>query len=196
MNATSVLDRPAGIVSATHPWNSEAAADALRDVFGRSKTENLRALVPSAAMADEIVALSQLHFETLVVDPDARALKRIRRAAQGPRGPVSTLQSDFLNLNVTLPGRVDVIVDRLYFHALPPVRRADWAHKVARLIHGNGHLAGLFLIGHRLDGPPYPISREELRRTLARSFEIKSLEFLDGREPDGDHAAKGLFRRL
>ena len=77
-----------------------------------------------------------------------------------------------------------------------PRRRADWVHKVARILPENGCLIGLFLIGHREDGPPFAISREELRRATARNFEMKSLELLDWMGPDGDHAARGVFRRL
>ena len=194
MNATSVVDRPAGFVGATHPWNGEAAADALRDVFGRGKKETRRVLVPSAAMTEEIIALGQLSFVTFVVDPDPQALRRVRTAAQGSKVMVTTLHDDFLNLPVTL--KIDVIVDRLYFHMLPRSRRADWVHKVARMLPENGCVAGNFLIGHGEEGPPYSISREELRFAMARNFELKSLDLSDWRGPDGYHAARGVFRRL
>jgi len=196
MNATRVLDRPAGYVGATHPWNAEAAVDALRDVFGRVKTPNRYALVPTAAMAEEIIALAQMEIETTVVDADARALSRIKSAAANSKVHIHTIQDDFLNLPVVLTGRINVIVDRLYFHSLEPARRADWVHKVARILPEDGIMTGLFLIGHRADGPPYSISREELRRATARNFEMKSLELLDWMGPEGDHAARGLFRRL
>ena len=194
MNATRVVDRPAGFVGATHPWNGEAAADALRDVFGRGKKETRRVLVPSAAMTEEIIALAQLSFHTFVADPDAQALRRVRSAAQGAKVDVTPLRNDFLEVPVTL--KVDVIVDRLYFHTLPSSRRADWVHKVARILPENGSVVGFFLIGHGQDGPPYPISREALRFAMARNFEIKSLDLSDWRGPDGYHAAKGVFRRL
>ncbi len=196
MNATRVLDRPAGYVGATHPWNVEAAVEAVRDVFGRTKTPGRHAIVPTAAMTEEIVALAQLDIETTVVDPDGRALARVRSAAQNNKLNVNTIQDDFLNLPVILTGGINVIVDRLYFHSLAPARRADWVHKVARILPEDGVLAGLFLIGHRKDGPPYPITREALRFATARNFELKSLELLDWMGPDGDHAARGLFRRL
>ena len=196
MTATPVLDRPAGYVGATHPWNAEAAVEALRDVFGRIKTPDRHALVPTAAMAEEIIALAQLGIETTVVDPDDGALSQVKRTAQNNKLHVHTIRDDFLRLPVVLTGRMNVIVDRLYFHALEPARRADWVHKVARILPENGLLTGLFLIGHRESGPPYPISREALRRATARNFEMKSLDLLDWMGPDGDHAARGVFRRL
>jgi|GEM_PF-2248105 len=196
MNATRSMDRPAGYVGVTHPWNAEASVDALRDLFGRVKTPGRYALVPSAAMSEEILALAQLQIETLVIDPDPQALSQVKRAAHNSKLHIDTFCEDFLNLPVTLTGNINVIVDRLYFHALQPSRRADWVHKVARILPEDGLLTGLFLIGHREDGPPYPITREALRFATARNFEMKSLELLDWMGPDGDHAARGVFRRL
>jgi len=196
MNAARVLDRPAGYVGATHPWNAEAAVEALRDVFGRVKTPKQHALVPTAAMIEEIIALAQLQIETTVVDPDEGALSRVKSTAQNSKLHVHTIRDDFLRLPVALTGRMNIIVDRLYFHSLEPARRADWVHKVARILPENGLLTGLFLLGHRESGPPYPIRREELRFATARNFEMKSLELLDWMGPDGDHAVRGVFRRL
>jgi Thiopurine S-methyltransferase (TPMT) len=196
MNATGFMDRTAGFVGATHPWNAETAADALRDVFGRGKAQTRHVLVPSAAMTEEIIVLAQLEFETMVVDPDSRAPSRVKATARQSKLHLDTIRDDFLNLPIALPGPVEIIVDRLYFHSLEPARRADWVHKVARMLPKDGYVAGLFLIGHRPDGPPYLITREELRRAMARHFEVKTLELLDWMGPDGDHAARGLFRRL
>jgi hypothetical protein len=196
MNATRVVDRPAGYVGATHPWNAEAAVDALRDVFGRVKMTNRYAIVPSAAMAEEIIALAQLQIETTVVDADSRALSRIKSTAENSKLHIHTIHDDFMNLPVVLTGHINIIVDRLYFHSLEPVRRADWVHKVARILPENGLMTGLFLIGHGKSGPPYSISREALRRATARNFEMKSMELLDWMGPDGDHAVRGVFRRL
>jgi thiopurine S-methyltransferase len=196
MNASRVMDRPAGYVGATHPWNTEAAVDAVRDVFGRAKTPNRYALVPSAAMAEEIIALAQLEIETTVVDADSRALSRVKSTAENSKLHIHTIRNDFLNLPVVLTGRINIIVDRLYFHSLEPGRRADWVHKVARILPEDGCLVGLFLIGHGESGPPYSISREELRHATARNFEMKSLELLDWMGPNGDHAARGVFRRF
>ena len=196
MNAPRVLDRPAGYVGATHPWNTEAAVESVRDVFGRIKTSGRHAIVPTAAMSEEIIALAQLQIETTVVDTDAEALSRIKTTAKNNKLKVNTIRDDFLNLPVVLTGGINIIVDRLYFHSLPPARRADWVHKVARILPEDGLLTGLFLIGHRTDGPPYTISREALRMATARNFEMKSLELLDWMGPDGDHAARGVFRRL
>jgi thiopurine S-methyltransferase len=191
MNASLVTDRPAGVLA----WNAEAAAESLRDFFGRGRTKKMRALVPSAAMIEEAVALSQLGFETFVVDPDAQALARVKKAARDGRARVEGIQADFLNLRVTQSGPVELIVDRLYVHALEPVRRAAWVYKAARILPEDGVLAGLFLIGHRLSGPPYPITREALRHALSRNFETKSLDLEGEMGPDGEHAARGLFRR-
>jgi len=196
MNATRVMDRPASYVGASHPWNAEAAVETIRDVFGRTKAPNRYALVPTAAMTEEIIALAQLQIETTVVDSDARALSRIKSTAEKSRLHVHTIRDDFLNLPVILTGRTNIIVDRLYFHALTSYRRADWVHKVARILPEDGCMVGLFLIGHGKDGPPYPISREALRMATARNFEMKSLELLDWMGPGGDHAARGVFRRL
>jgi len=196
MNATRLMDRPAGYVGATHPWNAEAAVDALRDLFGRVKTPGRYALVPTAAMSEEILALAQLQIETLVVDPDPRALSQVKRSAHQSKLHIDTICEDFLNLPVQLTGHINVIVDRVYFHSLLPSRRADWVHKIARILPEDGLMTGLFLIGQRVDGPPYPIRREELRFATARNFEMKSLELLDWMGPGGDHAARGVFRRL
>ena len=87
----------------------------------------------------------------------------------------------------------------LFGRAIMPHTTMSAATAIAAKIHHPMPcfgVIGLFLIGHREDGPPFAISREELRRATARNFEMKSLELLDWMGPDGDHAARGVFRRL
>mmetsp|Transcript_9030 Transcript_9030/g.18248 ORF Transcript_9030/g.18248 Transcript_9030/m.18248 type:complete len:146 (-) Transcript_9030:771-1208(-) len=91
---------------------------------------------------------------------------RVRDAAGLTKEQVSFLAGDFFSLDAK--HGFDLIVDSLFFCALPPKFRSRWAHKMMTLVEPKqGELFTLIHpIGSWTDGPPYAVSPQLVKDTL------------------------------
>jgi hypothetical protein len=178
------------------PWNPETATASLRRFVEKGALAPVRTLIPSADMAEEAVLLAQLGFPVTVVDPRREALDGLAARARQAKVEVDVYRDSFFVVPPTLFGPVELIVDRTCFHALPPIERPAWADRVGRILPVGGRLAGLFLVRRERQGPPYPVTLTDLRRTLERLFILETLEETPGSQPGRPHAYRGLFRHI
>lgn len=189
------MDAVATGASAEHPtWNEATLVAWLDTMITKGVLTPRRTLVLGADMAEEAALLASRGFRTLVVDAAQDALARVRERAEARGATVGTVCAEFLALNPSLCGPVELVLDRTFFHRLEPVQRADWAHRVGRILPRDGMLVGLFRVGWGEAGPPYPVTLPVLRHLLARLFREEILEQEGSAGPGKDQAYRGLFR--
>ena len=177
-------------------WDGGEAGRWLSQLIEKRALLPCRTLLLSARLDEEARILCRSGFETIVVDPDPRALADLRRRLRGADRGLQTITGNVFALSPSFFGPVEFIVDRSFFHGLEPSARAAWAHTAGRIRPSGGHLGCLFLVGRGNQGPPYPITTDDIRFLLRRLFAIDTLEGGASGGPGQDRPYWGLFRRL
>jgi hypothetical protein len=196
-----MAERTTTVEAATIPdsdplWSGAAAARWLKAMVAKETLLPTRALLLSADLEDEAVALSRSGFRTLVVDEDRRALAELKKRVKARGAEVDVVTADIFCASPSFFGPVELIVDRTFFHQLEPIRRAAWADCIARLLPSGGHVAALFRVGRMPGGPSFTVPLEELKKLLSRRFHTVLLESAGTVPPGQDQTYQGLFRRL
>jgi SAM-dependent methyltransferase len=178
-------------------WSGAAAGAWLAELARGGVLPSGRALVPSAEMAEEAAALATAGYRVQVVDTSRDTLARARKTARAAKAEIETIHGDFFRLRAPLYGTVDVVADRALFSSLEPIRRADWAHLVARILPREGKLAALFQVALNAPGlqPPYAITEGKIRGLLGRNFVVEQLAPAGTSAPGAVRVWRGVFRR-
>lgn len=136
-----------------------------------------RALVPGCGSGYEIRTLWAAGWNVLGLDFSPAAIERAR-GILGPLGSFVCL-ADFFTHPLP-PAGFDLIYERTFLCALPPVCWPGYFRRMTELIRPGGVLCGFFFFGPEKGPPPYPIGRAELFARMHPDFEIQ----ID--EPVGD----------
>lgn len=178
------------------PWNGHEFSRWLEELAAKGTLAPCRALLLSAELEEEAMALRRHGFHTIVVDRDKGALSELKAHARARGADVDVIACDVFAAPPSFFGPVELIVDRTFFHSLEPIRRAAWAYLAGRLLPPGGHVAALFRVGRMPGGPPYAVGLQDLKKLLRRQFTTLQLEETGSVPPGSDHAYRGLFRRL
>jgi hypothetical protein len=73
-------------------------------------------------------------------------------------------------------GKYDLILEQTIFFAIDPLRRNEYAKKMAQLLVDNGTYAGVLFDRDFDGGPPFGGTREEYRALFTPYFKQLSLE--------------------
>jgi hypothetical protein len=174
--------------------NTARAVSWLTELLDDGRLSPCRALILSAEMVDEAIALAQHDFHALVVDKDEEALRKLKKRAQSEDAWVDTVHGDAFSIRPGFWGPVELVCDRTFIRKLEPIQRADWSHLVGRILPRDGCLAGSFHIGRRSGGPPFSITLAELELALSRLFVTERLERIGSSIPGADRVYTGIFR--
>ena len=111
-------------------------------------------------------------------------------------GPIEIWCSDFLQMDPHQLPAADAVYDRAALVALPPEMRPAYAAHLARLTLPGVKtlLITLEYPRNEMNGPPFPVTGEEVHELFGRGYEIRQLHSADclGREPR--FREKGLSR--
>lgn len=131
-----------------------------------------RMIVLGAGLGHDARLFARHGFQVTALD-FAPAAARAMHALQDPAHPVAILQADFFRLSPVLDGRFDYALEYVFYCAIDPAQRAEYAAVVARLLAPGGRLVALafptgeappLAPGERPAGPPFTVSPEELIR--------------------------------
>ena len=154
------------------PWDKGYASPPLVEFLKRQAISG-RVLVPGCGTGHDVRALAAQGAEVVGMDIAPGAL---RKATTFPlTGGEFYTQGDFLNLDASHRGVFDWVVEHTCLCALDPSQRAAYAAAVrAALNQGGQYLAVFFreVSDYDGDGPPHPISREEIESLFGDSFEM------------------------
>jgi SAM-dependent methyltransferase len=121
-----------------------------------------RMIVLGAGLGHDARLFARHGFQVTALDfaPGAVAALRDMNASEAP---VAVLQADFFDLHPYLFGHFDYVLDYVFYCAIDPQRRPQYADIVTRLLA----ISGLFIIlafplGDRQGGPPFAVSSSEI----------------------------------
>ncbi|MFL9932534.1 thiopurine S-methyltransferase [Paraburkholderia sp. RL18-103-BIB-C] len=149
------------------PWDQAGVPAAFRAFAERHS--GAAVLIPGCGSAHEAVWLAGQGNPVRAIDfsPAAVAAAHAQMDAQHAQ---LVEQADFFTYEP--PFTPAWIYERAFLCALPPVRRPDYARRMAELLPGGALLAGFYFIGATPKGPPFGIERAELDGLLTPDFEL------------------------
>ncbi len=122
------------------------------------------------------LAIEQL-FEELGVEPSISDLGKLKRYSAES---IDIFVGDIFDLTASMLGVVDAVFDRAAFVALPEDMRAAYASHIADITGTAPQLLITFEYDPTLiDGPPFSITDEEVKRRYGDRYELSSLALVD-----------------
>lgn len=159
------------------PWESEQVPAALQEFAGRAPElfptprhvdGRLRVLIPGCGSARDAAWLDRLGWSVVALDFSAAALEQARAHLSSWSGAL--VHADFFAHCADLA--YDLIYERAFLCALPRKLWPGYGPQMARLLAPGGVLAGFFVLGEGVKGPPFPIAREQLHALLDADFQL------------------------
>lgn len=152
------------------PWAEGRPKPLLADWLEAAdvRGDGRRALVVGSGLGDDAEALAARGFAVTAFDLSPTAIAWTHE--RFPDSAVSYHVADLFDLPADWQGAFDLVVEIYTFQSLPPTIRPEAMDRVAALVAPGGEL--LVICRGREEhepapGPPYPLSRAELRRLEA-----------------------------
>jgi SAM-dependent methyltransferase len=167
------------------PWDAGGVPPRLARWLA-SRARPLRVLVPGCGSGYEVKLFAERGHDVLGIDFSEEALAAARRVLGKLASRVR--KADFFSLK---EAPFDLVYERTFMCALPRRLRPAWARRIAELLRPAGELAGFFFFDDNERGPPFGISRRELRGLLDEAFTLaedepvaahESVDVLKGKE--------------
>ena len=154
------------------PWDKGEAAPPLRSFLRCTPIEG-RVLVPGCGLGHDVRLLAKQGAVTVGLEIAADA---VRRAQAIPANKDASFElGDFLNLPDCYHGQFDYVVEHTCLCALDREQRVSYAQSVGLALKPGGQYLAIFyreVRGYDGDGPPHPITAEEIDALFCADFEI------------------------
>ena len=135
--------------------------------------DTARVAVPGSGRGHDARLLARRGYRVWGFDFAAAAVAEATRLAAADGVEVSFEQRDIFTLARDYGARFDGVWEYTCFCAIDPARREEYARLVHAVLRPGGTLLGCFYpLREGTDGPPFPVSREEVERVLAPWFSI------------------------
>lgn len=154
------------------PWDKGMAAPPLREFLATHLVAG-HVLVPGCGLGHDVRLLAEQGATVLGLDFAPEAVRQAQ--ALPAMGDERFEVADFLNLPVRYHGQFDAVVEHTCLCALNPQQRAAYERSVALALHSGGTYLAIFyrtVADYNGDGPPHPISAEEIDALFSQDFEI------------------------
>ena len=169
------------------PWAEGRPKPLLADWLEAAdvRGDGRRALVVGSGLGDDAEALAARGFTVTAFDLSPTAIAWTHE--RFPDSAVSYHVADLFDLPADWQGAFDLVVEIYTFQSLPPTIRPEAMDRVAALVAPGGEL--LVICRGREEhepapGPPYPLSRAELRRLESGGLaEREAVDRLDDETP-------------
>jgi SAM-dependent methyltransferase len=157
----------------TDGWDLGGPTPAFKRLASSGAFQPGRMIVLGAGRGYDAREFARHGFQVTAVDFAPHAVQEMRRLAE-PGAPVEILQADIFALPPALHGRFDYVLEYTCFCAIDPVRRAEYADLVARLLKPGGTYIDLaFPLDAHVGGPPFAVSLPEIFDLFAaRGFSL------------------------
>lgn len=166
-------------------WDLGRPTPVFRRLLDRGQFAPGRMIVLGAGRGHDAREFARRGFAVTAVDFAADAVRDMRALAD-PHAPVEILQSDIFDLPKELDGAFDYVLEYTCYCAIHPLRRAEYADVVARLLRspepaegkpGGTYIALAFPLDDRESGPPFPVSLKEILSLFGeKGFDLLSRE--------------------
>ena len=111
---------------------------------------------------------------------------------------LEVLVGDLFELDANVSGKFDAIWDRAAFVALRPSDRDRYAPHLQKFLRPNGRilLSTISYDGSKMEGPPFSVSANEVRRRFGNSLSVEKLEESINTDPNPCFTENGIDRVL
>jgi hypothetical protein len=192
------LYRAAEAGEAVVPWHDGEPSPLLvewtrvRGVDGRER----RAVVVGCGLGDDAERVASVGFETVAFDIAPTAIAGAQR--RFPSSPVSYVVADLLDLPTEWRQAFDFVVEHITVQALPDPPRAQAIAAVSSLVAAGGTLlviSGARETGEPVNGPPWPLVRDEVEAFATGGVEAVRIEDLRDQPAPWSRRWRAEFRR-
>ncbi len=155
------------------PWEKGKPHPALVDFLAENGPIGGEIFVPGCGSGHDVRALSTRENHVLGID---LAPSAIEKASAFPKfGNEEYQLADLFALPSEWNGRFDVVFEHTCFCAIDPALRGDYLEAITRLLKPGGRFIAIFFLNPDNDdeGPPFPVSVEELEERFGRSFAVE-----------------------
>ena len=155
-------------------WDIGYPAPPLQEYFDQVTNKNLKILIPGAGNAYEAEYLYKNGFKNVfVLDWAMEPLNNLRNRFKDFPSDNLLCEDFFLH-----KGKYDLIIEYVFFCAIDPALRHDYAVKVSKLLKTGGKLVGILFDDLILneEGPPFGGSKEEYIKYFEPYFNISVYE--------------------
>ena len=152
-------------------WELGAAAPSLVDVVERTPPPRGRVAVLGCGRGHDARLLAASGYQVVGYDSSAAALAAARALARRDGVDVRFEQRDLFTLGGDEAHAFDGVWEYTCFCAIDPARRDEYVRTIATILRPGGWLLACFYpLRAGGAGPPFPVSRAEVRRRLAGRF--------------------------
>ena len=149
------------------PWDFHGVPAALKAFLKTSQAGSV--LIPGCGAAYEVRAFHEARWKVTGIDFSPFALERARSELGALASHV--VQGGFFTHDFS-SRRFDVIYERTFLCALPPVLWPDYVNRMTQLLRPGGKLIGIFLYGDQAEPPPYHLSPEKAHELFKGNFSL------------------------
>jgi SAM-dependent methyltransferase len=155
-------------------WELGGAAPPLVDVVERTPPPRGRVAVLGCGRGHDARFLASRGYEVVAYDFSSAALEVARALATRDGVGVTFEQRDIFTLGHDAPRAFDGVWEYTCYCAIDPARRDEYVRTVAAILRPGGWLLACFFpLRAPGAGPPFPVSRAELRRRFAPAFRFE-----------------------
>ena len=117
-----------------------------------------------------------------------------RFKGSGKADGITLLAGDFFKLTPSMVAHCHAVYDRAATIAMPPDMRGDYTGHLATLMRpgSRGLLVTISYDQSRMDGPPFSVTDDNIRKLLSKNFDLAELAHYSGPERVGNLAERGL----
>jgi len=132
-----------------------------------------RVAVPGAGRGHDARLLARRGYRVTAFDFAEAAVAEARRLAAAEAVELAVEPRDVFTLPHDHAGAFDGVWEYTCFCAIDPARRDEYASVLHAILRPGGLLLACFFpLRDGTDGPPFPVSREEIERVLAGRFTV------------------------
>jgi SAM-dependent methyltransferase len=135
-----------------------------------------RVAVLGCGRGHEALLFAKHGFEVVGFDFAPAAISAARQLAQKHGVEATFLQRDIFDLTPEFAEHFDYVVEHTCFCAIPPTKRSQYVEVTHRLLRPRGELIGLFFTHSRPGGPPFGVTKQEIRQFFHPRFQEIALE--------------------
>jgi methyl halide transferase len=155
-------------------WDLNAATRPLVDFVATTPPPRGRVAVPGCGRGHDARFLAAQGYDVTGFDFSPAAIRAARALAVRDNVEVRYEQRDIFSLAADHAHAFDGAWEYTCYCAIDPARRSDYIRLLASLVKPGGWLLACFFpIRHGGAGPPFPVSRDEVRRGLSPAFRIE-----------------------
>jgi SAM-dependent methyltransferase len=155
-------------------WELGAPAPPLVDVVERTPPPRGRVAVLGCGRGHDARFLAARGYDVVGYDFSTAAVTAARALARRDDVGVAFEQRDIFTLGREAAHAFDGVWEYTCFCAIDPARRDEYVRTVAAILRPGGWLLACFFPLRAVTaGPPFPVSRTEVRRRLAGRFRVE-----------------------